>query len=64
MPDFDLHQWFADEELEVCPSCGQHAGLRIGETPVSFICFDCGLIQTREVETTIAQLQGRKRKPT
>jgi len=60
LPDLDLHQWFADEELELCPSCGERAGLKIG-TAESFLCFACGLIQSREGETTIEQLQGRKR---
>jgi len=60
LPDFDLHQWFADEELELCPSCGERAGLKIG-TAESFMCFACGLIQSRDGETTVDQLQGRKR---
>jgi hypothetical protein len=59
VPDFDLHQWFADEELELCPSCGERAGLRIG-TAESFMCFACGLIQSRDGETGVDQLQGRK----
>ena len=59
VPDFDLHQWFADEELELCPSCGERAGLRIG-TAESFMCFACGLIQSRDGETSVDQLQGRK----
>jgi len=59
VPDFDLHQWFADEELELCPSCGERAGLRIG-TAKSFMCFACGLIQSRDGETSVDQSQGRK----
>jgi len=59
VPDFDLHQWFADEELELCPSCGERAGLKIG-TAESFMCFACGLIQSRDGETSVGQVQGRK----
>jgi hypothetical protein len=59
LPDFDLHQWFADEELELCPSCGERAGLKIG-TAESFMCFACGLIQSRNGETSVDQLRGRK----
>jgi hypothetical protein len=59
MPDFDLHQWFADEELEPCSACGERAGLSTPE-PGVFICFACGLVRTREGETTVGELQGRK----
>ena len=62
MPDFDLHEWFAEEELRLCPSCGERAGLRI-EATGAFMCFACGLIRTRDGETTVGRLQGKKPEP-
>jgi ribosomal protein L37AE/L43A len=56
MLDFDLHQWFSVEELELCPSCGERAGIRV-EVSGAFVCFACGLIQAREGETTVEGLQ-------
>jgi len=44
MPDFDPHQWFADEELEVCPACGERAALRIPTATLA--CVACGLIRS------------------
>ena len=57
MPEFDLHEWFSDEELEFCPSCGEQAGIRV-EASGAFVCFACGFIQTHDGETTVAGLQG------
>jgi hypothetical protein len=41
MGDFDLHQWFSDDELERCPSCGEQSGIRLPESG-SFLCLTCG----------------------
>jgi hypothetical protein len=43
MPDFDPHQWFGDEELEVCPACGERAALWIPTGTLA--CVACGLIR-------------------
>ena len=41
--DLDLHQWFAPEELERCPACGEHAGIRL-PTSGSLLCAACGQV--------------------
>jgi len=60
MRDVDIHGWFSDEELEVCPACGERAGLGIRAVE-SFLCFACGLIQSSEGQTSVEELQGRER---
>jgi hypothetical protein len=52
MPDFDLHQWFADEELELCASCGKRRAVR-SKTSESLICFACGLVETPEDSASV-----------
>jgi hypothetical protein len=43
MHDFDLHEWFADEELATCPRCGEHAAIKIPTG--AFVCLACGFIR-------------------
>jgi len=59
MPDFDLHQWFADEELELCPSCGKRRAVKSG-TSESLICFACGLVETRDDPTSVDERHDPK----
>ena len=39
----DIRDWFADDELISCPSCGRRTAL---PTPATgfYVCFDCGLL--------------------
>jgi hypothetical protein len=43
MTDFDLHQWFAPDDLERCPSCCEREGIRLPASG-SFLCLGCGHI--------------------
>jgi hypothetical protein len=43
MSDFDLHQWFAPDDLVPCPSCGEREGIRLPASG-SFLCLGCGHI--------------------
>jgi hypothetical protein len=43
MSDFDLHQWFAPDDLERCPSCGEREGIKLPASG-SFLCLGCGHI--------------------
>jgi len=43
MSDVELHRWFADDELDTCPSCGQHAVIRLPGSD-SLFCFACGYV--------------------
>jgi len=43
MTDFDLHQWFAPDDLEPCPSCCEREGIRLPASG-SFLCLGCGHI--------------------
>jgi hypothetical protein len=47
--DFDLHHWFAPEELEPCAACGEQAGIRL-PTSGSLLCAACGHIAEGVVE--------------
>lgn len=49
--DFDLHQWFEPDELEPCPACGAHAGIRL-PTSGSLLCGACGHVAESVVEST------------
>ena len=49
MTDFDLHRWFSDDELEVCPSCAERAGIRLPRSG-SFLCLACGAAEMRPDE--------------
>jgi ribosomal protein L37AE/L43A len=44
--DFDLHQWFAREELERCPACGEQGILRLPASGSS-LCIACGRVTAR-----------------
>ena len=51
MPEFDLHEWFADEELATCPRCAEHAAIKIPTG--AFVCLACGFIRPDEaIENT------------
>jgi rRNA maturation protein Nop10 len=39
--DFDLHAWFATDELDRCPACGEVARIRLPATG-SLLCLACG----------------------
>jgi len=43
MPGTDLRDWFADDELTSCPSCGRRTAL---PTPTAgyAVCLECGLV--------------------
>lgn len=58
--DFDLHLWFAPEELEPCPACGELAGIRL-PTSGSLLCAGCGHIAGSIVESTGEQTNQPKR---
>jgi hypothetical protein len=62
MPDFDLHQWFSDEELELCPSCGKRRALR-SRTSDSLICFACDLVETHDDSPRVDEPQAEPRDP-
>jgi len=44
MSDFDLHLWFADDELKVCRVCGAQAAVHATGSG-AFVCFECGEIR-------------------
>jgi ribosomal protein L37AE/L43A len=54
MPDFDLHNWFAREELEPCPACGDRAGIRLAANG-SFLCLECGHIGAKPAHRSAEQ---------
>jgi ribosomal protein L37AE/L43A len=39
--DFELHEWFAPDELDHCPLCGERARVRLPATG-SVVCIACG----------------------
>lgn len=39
--DVDLHGWFQQDELEPCPLCGEHAGIRLPASG-ALLCLACG----------------------
>jgi hypothetical protein len=49
--DVDLHGWFQREELEPCPLCGEHAGIRL-PTSGSLLCLVCGAVAAPEQAPT------------
>jgi hypothetical protein len=51
MTDFDLHQWFAPDDLEPCPSCCEREGIRLPASG-SFLCLGCGHIVAAPEEHT------------
>ena len=53
-----LVDWFEPEELEDCPSCGEHAALSLRAT-TTMICFACGFIAFPGGTTSVSAVQGR-----
>jgi hypothetical protein len=49
MSDFDLHQWFAPDDLVPCPSCGEREGIKLPASG-SFLCLGCGHIVAPPIE--------------
>jgi len=41
MPDFELHRWFSEDELERCPACRERAAVPLTSTQ-GLMCFACG----------------------
>ena len=41
MHDFELHRWFAAEELALCSACGKRAVIRVDGLGSS-LCLECG----------------------
>jgi hypothetical protein len=39
----DLHDWFPDDVLVVCPSCGRRRALATKATGY-YVCLECGLV--------------------
>jgi len=65
MTDFDLHQWFAPDDLEPCPSCSEREGIRLPASG-SFLCLGCGHIVASPKEDTASTVlptaEDRQRK--
>ena len=45
MPDFDLHLWFSEDEIEACPRCGEREAINFPTG--ALVCFACGFIQPK-----------------
>ena len=52
----ELQEWFGVEELDPCPRCLETAALAI-ERVDALLCFQCGYIRARDVETSVRELQ-------
>ena len=44
--EFNMHSWFADDELEPCPRCRNLKAVTAPETGI-VVCLDCGVIGVR-----------------
>ena len=53
----ELQEWFGTEELAPCPSCHETAALLV-EHSDALLCFQCGYIRARELETSVRELQS------
>jgi ribosomal protein L37AE/L43A len=58
VPDFDLHRWFGEDELERCPACGEPAGVRL-PTSGSFMCLSCGHLTAGSQESSNATSEDK-----
>jgi hypothetical protein len=44
MHDFELHRWFAAEELGLCSACGKRAVIPVSQSG-PFLCLECGYVE-------------------
>jgi hypothetical protein len=46
--DTDMTDWFGDDELDLCPRCGESKVLREPATGGLYVCLQCGVLPQRE----------------
>jgi hypothetical protein len=44
MEPTDVLSWFQDDELDVCPDCGEKAEIRVDGPRPQALCLACGAI--------------------
>jgi predicted RNA-binding Zn-ribbon protein involved in translation (DUF1610 family) len=60
--DIDVHMWFAEDELQTCPSCGEQAGVRLPQSG-AFLCLGCGEITLPSNEPKAQEGKPYRRTP-
>ncbi len=53
----ELQDWFGADELGLCPRCLEPAALAL-EHADALLCFQCGYIRARDLETSVRELQS------
>jgi hypothetical protein len=53
----ELQEWFGTDELAPCPRCCETAALAL-ELSEALLCFHCGYIRARDLETSVRELQS------
>lgn len=53
----ELQEWFGPDELDTCPRCRETAALAL-EHSQALLCFHCGYIRARDLETSVRELQS------